>query len=176
MSTRHRHQRCASRRLSSFAIEYDGAASQVWLPDPDDPPLLASFGDAAALAVSMLDLGALTEVLVLLDHERRVVSMLIDPPAEVVFAIGWLDGPGLEVPFTQTLVVQVVPVVRSEAPSATDALHFRRLRSTHVLQGLELLDVIRVDHDRVQSLAIALDPDCAWFRGPDPAEPAPASA
>ena len=31
------------------------------------------------------------------------------------------------------------------------------------LDGLQLLDILIVDHERVQSLAIACDPDAVWF-------------
>lgn len=175
MPARH-HHRCPSRRRAMFSIEYEGATSAVWLPDAEDPPVLASFGDVAALALICLDLGVRAEALVLLDGDRRVVSMLLDPPEEVLVAVGWLDGPGLEVPFTQTLVLQVVPSVRLDPPTDADARAFHRLRSTHVLQGLELLDIVRVDQDRIQSLAIAVDPDCVWFRGPDPSGSASAVA
>jgi hypothetical protein len=49
----------------------------------------------------------------------------------------------------------------------------------HALQGLELLDVIVTDGDRVRSTAISVDPDCGWFErpvsldgSPDDVEPA----
>jgi hypothetical protein len=32
-----------------------------------------------------------------------------------------------------------------------------------MLQGLHLLDILIVDHERVQSLAIACDRDAVWF-------------
>ena len=39
-----------------------------------------------------------------------------------------------------------------------------------MLQGLQLLDVLLVDHERVQSLAIACDPDPVWFDDFSPME------
>ncbi|MEY2521670.1 MAG: hypothetical protein QOJ66_235, partial [Ilumatobacteraceae bacterium] len=44
-----------------------------------------------------------------------------------------------------------------------DQIGYFELRRIHMLQGLQLLDILIVDHERVQSLAIACDPDAVWF-------------
>ena len=158
------------RRRPAFEISMDGgdsATSAVWLPDPDDAPELTSFGAAAGLAFACHDLPVHQEALVLLDSGRRVVSMLLDPPAGMTCHVGWLDGPGLEIPFEQTLLIRLVAEVTPAPPTPQDIEHFRSLRALHALQGLQLIDVLRVDQDRVQSLAVVLDRDCVWFDEPD---------
>ena len=79
--------------------------------------------------------------------------------------------PGLEVEFCQTLSIVVAePPTPGEPPSHHRDGYFA-LRRFHMLQGLQLLDVILVDSDLIQSLAIACDPDPIWFEDFDPADP-----
>ena len=99
----------------------------------------------------------------LLDERRRVTALFADPPTELGLFVGWCDGPGLEVPFSQTMTICLTAAVVDRPPDATDRLGYFELRRLHMLQGLLLLDVILVDHERVQSLAIACDPDAVWF-------------
>lgn len=159
------------RRRPAFEISMETggtrATSAVWLPDPDDAPTLTTFGAAAGLAFACHELPVLRDALVLLDGDRRVVSMLLDPPDGITCHVGWLDGPGLEIPFEQTMMIQLVPEVREVAPPQADIDAFHHLRALHALQGLQLIDVLRVDEDRVQSLAVVLDRDCVWFDEPD---------
>ncbi|HSB85106.1 MAG TPA: hypothetical protein VLD86_02300, partial [Ilumatobacteraceae bacterium] len=58
----------------------------------------------------------------------------------------------------------------SEMPDADDRRGYFELRRIHLLQGLQLLDVLLVDHQRVSSLAIACDPDAVWFDEFSPVE------
>jgi len=48
-------------------------------------------------------------------------------------------------------------------PDEKDRIGYFELRRIHMRQGLQLLDILIVDHERVQSLAIACDPDAVWF-------------
>ena len=77
----------------------------------------------------------------------------------------WVAGrvPGLEVPFCQTICIVLVDRVVDGPPTADDRRGYQSLRRMHVLQGLQLMDVVLVDGERVQSLAIACDPDPIWF-------------
>ncbi|MCB1000274.1 MAG: hypothetical protein R2713_15310 [Ilumatobacteraceae bacterium] len=158
----HRHARPRSRR-SALHLEYDTQEFRVWLPTADDPLVIASFGDAASLAFELVDWDADREVLVLLDEQRRVTAMLVDPPPPVGVLVGSCDVPGLEVDFCQTL--SIVTAVQPEDGPPPD--HHRdgyfALRRLHMLQGIQLLDVILAGPERVQSLAIACDPDPIWF-------------
>jgi hypothetical protein len=150
----------------SLSIEFESASCGVWLPDPEQPLVIAGFGDAASLAFSCLDMPVEREVLVLMDERRAVTAMLLDPPPEVGVGIGWCDGPGLEVPFCQTLDIVIVTRVRQAPPSDHDVNGYHSLRRLHMLQGLLLLDVILVHGDRVQSVAIGAGLECEWFEPP----------
>ncbi len=57
-------------------------------------------------------------------------------------------------------------------PDRKDRVGYFELRRIHMLQGLQLLDILMVDHERVQSLAIACDPDAVWFEEFAPMEAA----
>lgn len=166
-----RRARPRSRRRSSLHLEFDTHRFQVWLPPADDPVVIASFGDAASLAIEMLDWPAEREVLVLLDERRHVTAMLLDPPPAVGVLVASSEVPGLEVDFCQTLSIVVAEPPTDGAPPLRHREGYFALRRFHMLQGLQLLDVILVDTDLVQSLAIACDPDPVWFEPWEPADP-----
>ncbi len=157
-----RRPRLRSRR-HVIDIHFGNQPCYVWLPDPDEPLVIAEFGDAANLASGVLDMPVDKEVLVLLDERRQVTAMYADPPTELGLFVGWCDGPGLEVPFSQTMTICVTDHVPQTPPSEQDRVGYIELRRIHMLQGLQLLDILMVDHERVQSLAIACDPDPVWF-------------
>ena len=144
-------------------IHFGNQPCYVWLPSPDEPLVIAEFADAANLASAVLDMPIDKEALVLLDERRRVTAMFVDPPIELGLFVGWCDGPGLEVPFSQTMTICVTQNVQDAPPDETDRVGYFELRRIHMLQGLQLLDILMVDHERVQSLAIACDPDPIWF-------------
>jgi hypothetical protein len=112
------------------------------------------------------------EVMVLLDERRQVTAMFADPPTELGLFVGWCDGPGLEVPFSQTMMICVADHVPLAPPDKKDQIGYFELRRIHMLQGLQLLDILIVDHERVQSLAIACDRDAVWFEEFAPLEAA----
>jgi hypothetical protein len=157
-----RRPRLRSRR-HIVDIRYGNQPCSVWLPNPDEPLIIAQFADASNLASAVVDMPIDNEVLVLLDERRRVTAMIADPPTELGLFVGWCDGPGLEEPFSQTMTICVTAAVPQQPPSELDRLGFFELRRIHMLQGLQLLDVLMVDHERVLSLAIACDPDAVWF-------------
>ena len=157
-----RRPRLRSRR-HVIDIRFGEEPCYVWLPDPDEPMVIAEFADAANLASAVLDMPIDKEVLVLLDERRQVTAMFADPPTELGLFVGWCDGPGLEVPFSQTMTICLATRVPRQHPDERDRLGYFELRRIHMLQGLQLLDILMVDHERVQSLAIACDPDAVWF-------------
>ena len=135
----------------------------VFVPHPDEPLVVAGFSDAVSLAVDLADLAVRREAVVLLDEQRRITAVLLDPPAEVGMFVGRLDLPGLETPFCQTFTVVVQADVPTGPPSDDDRLGYQALRRLHMAQGLLLLDVLLTDGDTVRSLAIGCDPDPVWF-------------
>lgn len=163
----HRHPRSRTRR-HSMPLEFESEPFAVWLPDPDDPVAIENFGDAASLAFDLLELPVEREMLVLLDERRTITAVVVDPPPPVGVFIGRCEIPGLEVPFCQTLSLVLVDRVVEGPPTEDDRRGYLSLRRLHVLQGLQLLDIIRVDGERVQSLAIACDPDPIWFETFEP--------
>lgn len=159
-------------RKHAIDIIFGNQPCYIWLPDPDEPVVVAEFADASSLAWAVLDMPVVNEALVLLDERRQVTAILVDPPAELGLFVGWCDGPGLETPFCQTIDILIDQPVVEGPPSDHDRRCFYGLRRTHMVQGLQLIDVIRVDHERVQSLAIACDPDAIWFEEFEPIEAA----
>jgi len=154
-----RRRRRADARLE---VEFETESFRLWLPDPDDPMVIADFAEAAALACDLTLMPVEQELLLLLDAHRRVTALLLDPPAPVGLMVGMLELPTAEVEFSQTLSIVIVDHIDDE-PAVIDREGYLALRRVHMLQGLQLLDVILVDDDRVQSLAITCDPDPAWF-------------
>jgi len=156
-------------RQSALRVQSSDRMWHIVHPHPEHPIVIAEFGDAAMLAIDLVDTPAEREVLVLLDEHRQVTAMLLDPPGELGLLVGMFAGPGLEVPFCQTIDVLIDPVVEPGPPSADDRRGYDNLRSIHMLQGLLLLDVLRTDGDAVRSLAIGCDPDPVWFDEFNPA-------
>jgi hypothetical protein len=166
-----RRPRLRSRR-QIIDLRFGDHTCYVWLPSPDEPLVVTDFADAASLATGVLDMPVEKEVMVLLDERRRVTAMFADPPTELGLFVGWCDGPGLEVPFSQTMMICVASHVAEAPPSNEDRIGYFELRRIHMLQGLQLLDILIVDHERVQSLAIACDRDAVWFDAFAPMEAA----
>ena len=140
----------------------------ICYPDPDEPIVIAGFGEAATLATDILDLPVCNEVVVLLDERRRVTALLLDPPCEIGLFVGHAALPGLDAPFCQTMCVVVNAEVYSGPPRDVDRRGYQALRRAHMAQGLLLLDVILTNGDTVRSLAIGCDPDPVWFDEFDP--------
>jgi len=151
------------RRRPTLRLQSDDREWSIFHPDPDEPIVLLGFGDAAMLALDVLDMPVQREVLVLLDERRRVSALLLDPPPEVGMLIGIVPLPGVEAPFCQTMCIVIEPVVHGGPPAAQDRRGYHALRRAHMAQGLLLLDVVLTDGDSVRSLAIGCDPDPAWF-------------
>jgi hypothetical protein len=184
MPTHRRHLSRARRRtlLLEFGslefgscrhLSHDTETFSIWLPDPDEPLLVETFAHAADLAFEVLDMPVTREVLVLLDEQRSTTAILLDPPPPIGVLVGRSDVPGLEVSFCQTLSIVPVERVHMGPPSATERTGYLALRRMHVLQGLQLLDVMLVDPERVRSLAIGCDPDPIWFEQFGPVATAP---
>jgi hypothetical protein len=163
----HRQARPRSRRRQ-LRIELDHDPFHIWLPAADDPLVIAGFGDAASFAFEVADWQVEREVLVLLDERRRVTAMLLDPPPTVGVLVGSCELPALEVPFCQTLSVVLADRPLGGPADDDEREGYLGLRRLHMLQGLQLLDVLLVSGDSVQSLAIACDPDPIWFDDFDP--------
>jgi hypothetical protein len=148
--------------LDEVAIGGGSHDFRLWLPHPAEPIVVASFADAVSLAFEVADLPVERELLVLLDEYRQVTAMLLDPPPPLGAWIGQTEVPGLDVPFTHTLSVVLVPEVIAGRPDHRHRTGYLALRRMHGLQGLALLDVLLTDGHAVQSLALACDPDPIW--------------
>jgi len=140
----------------------------ICYPDPDEPIVIAGFGEAAMLAADVLDLPVHHEVVVLLDERRQVTALLLDPPCEIGLLVGHAELPGLDAPFCQTMCIVVNAEVYFGPPRDADRRGYHALRRAHMAQGLQLLDVVLTNGDTVRSLAIGCDPDPVWFDEFDP--------
>lgn len=163
----HTRPRLSRRRRYSLPVQTDEHCWHIYHPDPDEPLYVAEFGDAAMLAVELAQLPVAHEAVVLLDARRRVVAVLLDPPAEVGVFVGFADLPGLE-EFSHTLSIVYEDQVYAGPPNEEDRRGYQALRRAHMAQGLLLLDVLLTDGDTVRSLAIGCDPDPVWFEEFDP--------
>lgn len=159
-------RRLPRRRHQALHLQSDEHCWSIFHPDPDEPIVLADFGEAAMLALDVTELPVRHELVVLLDEHRRVTAMLLDPPPEVGLLVGMAALPGIEESFCQTLCIVIQPEVVPGPPADDDRRGYFALRRAHMAQGLLLLDVILTDGDTVRSLAIACDPDPAWFDEP----------
>ena len=151
------------RRRPRLKVEWGEYEWSMFLPDPDDPLVIATFADASCLALDVVDLPVRREIVVLLDEHRRITAMLLDPPAEVGMFVGHAHFPGFETPFCQTMVIVIDDDVRQGPPTADQAQAYHAIRRAHMAQGLQLLDVVLTDGDGVCSLGIGCDPDPVWF-------------
>ena len=126
-------------------------------------------GFARMLLVDAVDqaLGdAVLQVLVLLDAHRRVTALLLDAPAEFALFVGHAARaglPGLDAPFCQTLLLVITDAVADDAPTADQRAAYRAIRRAHMAQGLQLLDVVLTDGDRVRSVSCACDTEPVWL-------------
>ena len=151
------------RRHTFVAVEYDHQPFQVWCPPPGVALTVADFGDAVSLAATITDLPLQREALLLLDGQRRITAILIDPPGEVGLWVARVGIPGVDTNFCHTLVVSIRAQLFTGPPADHDIEAYRALRRVHMAQGLHLLDVLLTDGDSVRSLAIGADPDPVWF-------------
>lgn len=159
----HSRPRVSRRRRHPLPLQSGDHDWSIYHPDPDDPVVVAEFGDAAMLASEMFQLPVRNEALVLLDERRRVTAILLDPPAEVGLLVGMSDLPGVEAPFSQTMSILLQERVQVGPPTDDDRRGYHGLRRAHMAQGLLLLDVLITDGDVVRSLAIGCDPEPVWF-------------
>ncbi len=156
--------RLPRRRPTALSLRTHDHDWFVFTPEPDHPLVVAEFGDAVSLATDITDLlPARHEVLVLLDEHRHITAILLDPPAEVGLFVAHVAPPGVEAPFCQTLSIVLQDHVPTGPPSDGDRQGYLALRRIHMVQGLQLLDVLLTDGEVVRSLAIGCDPDPIWF-------------
>ena len=156
--------RLPRRRSSALTIESLGREWFIFTPNPDEPLVVAEFGDAAWLALDLPEVMPMRhEALLLLDELRQVTAVLLDPPSEVGLFVGHCTPPGAEAPFCQTLSVVLLPEVQVGPPTEHDRQGYQALRRLHMAQGLQLMDVLLTDGEHVRSMAIGCDPDPIWF-------------
>ena len=159
-------RRLPRRRQQALHLQSDDQCWSIYLPDPDEPIVLPGFAEAAGMALDAVEMPVRHEIVVLLDEHRQVTAMLLDPPPEVGLLVGMAALPGIEAPFCQTLCIVIEPTVTVRPPTDDERRGYFALRRAHMAQGLLLLDVIVTDGDTIRSLAIACDPDPAWFDEP----------
>lgn len=156
------------RRRRTMRLPDTGEAGMLFIPDQE--VTLATFGDAAHVALEMISAAVIVhEGLLMLDERRRLVGALCDAPGEVGLLVGQLRLPDVD-DFCQVIDIVVRDEVIEGPADPDDRRKFLALRKHMALQGLLLLDVILCDADRLRSLAIGCDPDPIWF---EPFEPLP---
>lgn len=163
------------RRRPRLALDWHHDQWSIFLPDPDDPLVVAGVGEASVLATEIASLAVRRESLTLLDEHRRVTALLLDPPPELGLFVGVAARaglPGLEAPFCQTLLVSLEATAAACTPTIEHRDAYRAVRRAHMAQGLQLLDVMLTDGDVARSVSCAFDVDPVWFDDVAPAAPA----
>lgn len=119
--------------------------------------------DALQIALDLPSFGVEAEALVLVRGDNVVTRILADPllgDSRVLIPADAPDEHGDE----RILYVLVVPEVRMEAPDAEIVEQYENLRDICSNIGHPMIDMLRTDGERVQSMSIALDPDSPWRR------------
>ncbi len=157
-----------SRRRRTRLDPHRDGGGWVYVADADEEIVLAEFGEAAWLALDLVQSELIQiEALVLLDERRRLSGVLCDVPPELALAAAVSGVHGMT-PFRQAICVIVRDDIREAPPDPADLDKFRALRSLLAEHGVLLLDVILANADMIQSLSIAGESDPIWFEHFDP--------
>jgi hypothetical protein len=136
----------------------------LWQPDPARQlPRIADLGDAIGWAFAILDAPVDHHAIALLGANGEVHGALFDPPADIEVFIGEVQLVGD--PFIQhSIAFELCPLIDDATPAPHTVRRFRALRRAHAAQGIDLLDLIVFNTDRVQSMAYSCDERPAWER------------
>ncbi len=107
-------------------------------------------------------LGATDEAVVLVDARGRVVRIMIDALIPGSACMWRPRRPVPERGDEAILHVIIRPHVAEAAPCADDVEGYHTLKAAYERLGRTMLDLMLTDGERVQSLALALEPTTAW--------------
>jgi len=161
-SRRHHPPARARSRRRTRAIDCEGSSCLLWIPQADsDPIIVATIVDAIELVFELFEMPMLDAALLMLDARRRLVGVILDPPADVDCLTGWAQRSGVA-DFCQTILVVVEDDIGEGAPQERETAVFEALSRQALEHNVLMLDMILANPDKVRSMAFATDPNCIW--------------
>ena len=169
LSRRHHPPARARARRRTRPIDVAGSSCLLWVPPPDsDPIVIATVIDAIEIVFELFELPMRDAALMMLDARRRLLGIILDPPAEVECLTAWAQSSPVAGDLCQTVLVVVRDRVDDGPPSDEETAVFDALTRQSLAHNVLLLDMILANPDKVRSMAFAADPNCVWT---EPFEP-----
>lgn len=161
----------AHRRFKTCATEHvvKPPCCELIVPRAGTPRIVvADLADAAAAVFELLDWPICGGALIMLDAQRALLGVVIDPPPELAEVLTWLAHLPMPVAAGLGRCCQVILVVaeediRDEPVSERTEYFFHAAQQIALNHGLLLMDVVFANPHRLQSLAAVCDPHCVWF-------------
>jgi hypothetical protein len=119
--------------------------SQVWIPCPDCAPFhIRCPMDALDLAVGWPALPTFGLLIALLDADKRVEALVLNPGPELVFAPDLVERPGLPRPVHAVALFSADPEW-ADAPPGFSSSVFTALQRRYREVGIQLVDWVQID-------------------------------
>lgn len=121
--------------------------SQVWIPCPDCAPFhIHCPTDALDLAVGWPALPVFGFMMALLDANKRVEALVLNPSPDVLFAPDEVERPGLPRPVQAVALFSANPESDDTAPGFSYSV-FAALQRRYRDAGILLVDWVQIDFD-----------------------------
>jgi len=161
-SRRHRPLARARSRRRTRPIDFEGSSFLVWIPPVDsDPIIVATIVDAIELVFELFEMPMSDAALMMLDARRRLVGVILDPPADIDCLTSWAQNSDVA-DFCQMILVVVDDEIADGAPREKEIVVFEALSRQALEHNVLMLDMIVANPDKVRSMAFATDPNCIW--------------
>jgi len=166
MTTRqhhHHHYARSRRRLRGGSATLEELSFRYLSPLADGCTIvLADLADAAGLAFELFDFEVQDGAIILLDEERRVTSVLLDPPPDIAAAIHWGRESDVAVDVAHLIVVVRRDRVVEAPPSDEDVVLYWAAQVVCVAHGVQWMDLLVANPHQLQSIGFVCDPESVW--------------
>jgi hypothetical protein len=162
MSSRRHRPLARARSRRTRPLDFDGSSCLSWIPQVDsDPIVVATIVEAIELVFELFEMPMRDAALMLLDARRRLVGVILDPPADIGCLTSWAQSSDVA-DFCQTILVVVEDDIADGAPQEREIVVFEALSRQALEHNVLMLDMILANPDKVRSMAFATDPNCIW--------------